>query len=79
MIPTMLVVGLGLGLAMPRRWPHALAVTAALAVLVSLAFGFLVGEPIGGGALALANTAIGVGLGRVAQLALPATTKRRVT
>jgi hypothetical protein len=74
MIPTMLVVGLGLGL-LPRWWPHSLVVTAALAVLVSLGFGFLIGHPLVGGALALANTAIGVGLGRVVQ---PAVLRPRV-
>ena len=65
-VPTMLVVGLALGL-LPRWWPHSLSVAAALAVVVSVAFGFLVGEPAGGAALALANTAIGLGLGRLAQ------------
>jgi hypothetical protein len=65
----MLVVGLALGL-LPRSWPQSLAVTAGLAVLVSLAFGFLVGEPVYGGALALVNAAVGAGLGRVAQRAV---------
>lgn len=65
----MVVVGLVLGL-LPRWWPESLAVMAALAVVVSLAFGFLVGEPLVGGALALANTTIGMGIGRAAQLVL---------
>ena len=67
MIPTMLVVGLGLGL-LPRWWPQSAAVTAALVVLVALAFGFLIDEPVGGGLLALANAAVGAGIGRAAQL-----------
>jgi hypothetical protein len=67
MIPTMLVVGLGLGLLVPRSWPRSLAVVSTLVVLLSFAFGFLVGEPVAGGALALVNAAIGAGLGWVAQ------------
>ena len=79
MIPTMLVVGLALGL-LPRWWPSSLAVTALLAVVVSLAFGFLIGEPAGGGALALANAAIGVALGRLVQFAVvPAPVRNRRT
>ena len=70
MIPTMLAVGLVVGL-LPRWWPHNVAAVAGIGVLVSLAFGLLVGEPLGGGALALANTAIGVGLGRTLQLVVP--------
>lgn len=77
MIPTMLVVGLALGL-LPRWWPNGMAVTAGLAVLVSLAFGFLIAEPLRGGALALANTAIGIGLGRLVQVAV-VRPPRRVT
>ncbi|MGN6693473.1 MAG: hypothetical protein ACTHN0_04795 [Aquihabitans sp.] len=76
MIPTMLVVGLALGL-LPRRWPNALAVTTALAVLVSLAFGFLIGELLGGGALALANTTIGIALGELVQTVVASPAKRR--
>ena len=76
MIPTMLVVGLVLGF-LPRWWPNSLAVTAALSVLVSLAFGLLIGEPVGGGAIALANTAIGVAIGRAAQLVILHPPQRR--
>jgi hypothetical protein len=78
MIPTMLVAGFVLGL-LPRRWPHASAVVVGLAVLASLGFGLLVGEPRSGGVLALANVAIGVGVGRAAQgLASLAARPRRV-
>ena len=76
MIPTMLVVGLALGL-LPRWWPHSLAVTFGLAVLASLAFGFLIGEPAAGSALAMVNTVIGVGLGRAMQLIVPPPGGRR--
>ena len=77
MIPTMLVVGLALGL-LPRRWPQSLGVTAALAVLVSLAFGFLIGHPIAGGAVALVNAAIGVAVGRAVQRLTARTPRPRV-
>lgn len=69
MIPTMLVVGSALGL-LPRWWPRSLRATALLALVVSAAFGLLVGEPLYGGALALANAAVGIGLGRLVQLAV---------
>jgi hypothetical protein len=76
MIPTMLVVGLALGL-LPRRWPHSGAVAGGLAVLSSLGFGLVVGEPAYGGALALANAAVGLGLGRAVQWLLPASDRHR--
>jgi len=72
----MLVVGLGLGL-LPRWWSRSLGVAVVLAVLTSLGFGFVVGEPVGGTALALANTAIGVGVGRLAQLLVTPPARRR--
>jgi hypothetical protein len=48
-----------------------------LAVVVSLAFGLLVGEPVVSSLLALANTVIGLGLGRALQLVVPAPGARR--
>ncbi|WP_421118235.1 hypothetical protein ACE2AJ_12560 [Aquihabitans daechungensis] len=76
MIPTMLVVGMVLGL-LPRWWPHSLSVTVGLAVVVSLSFGLLVGEPAAGSALALVNATIGVGIGRALQLIVPPPDGRR--
>jgi hypothetical protein len=70
MIPTMLVVGLSVGL-VPRWWPQNFVVISTLTLLASLAFGVAIAEPVGGTALALANTAVGVALGRLVQRLIP--------
>lgn len=76
MIPTMMFAGLIIGL-VPRWWPGNLAVVGVLSLLLSFAFGFAVGEPIAGTVLAVVNTAIGVALGRLLQLAVPSPKRRR--
>lgn len=77
MIPTMLAVGLIVGL-LPRWWPRNLVVTGVLSLLVSLSFGAIIGEPAAGTALALANTAVGVAFGRLLQLVVPRPVHHRV-
>lgn len=58
----MILVGLGLGL-IPRQWDRRVPATAALSVLLALAWGMLVGALIGGALFALANIAVGLPLG----------------
>jgi len=76
MVPTMLVAGFVLGL-LPRWWRRSSSVAVGLAAMVSLAFGFLVGEPVVGGSLALGNAVIGLGVGRAMQFLVPAPDGRR--
>lgn len=64
MIPTMLAIGLIIGL-IPRSWPGNLVVIGVLSLLISVAWGLVVGELAVGTALAAANTVIGVALGRL--------------
>jgi hypothetical protein len=61
-IPTMIVVGLVLGL-IPEHWGHRATATAAVAVLGSVAIGLAVGEALAGTLLALVNVAVGVLVG----------------
>ena len=62
MIPTMILVGLGLGL-IPRQWERRVPATAVLSVLFALAWGVLVGAPLGGALFALVNIAVGIPFG----------------
>jgi hypothetical protein len=62
MIPTMMVVGLVLGL-FPRGWKARAVASAGVAVLASVAFGLLVEEPLAGSLLALANVSMGIAIG----------------
>lgn len=62
MIPTMLVVGLVLG-SVPPHWGHRWTAVTWLAGITSVGFGLLVGEPIGGTLVALANVAVGIACG----------------
>ena len=62
MIPTMILVGLGLGL-IPRQWERRVSATAVLSVLFAVAWGMLVGALFGGALLALVNIAVGIPLG----------------
>jgi len=66
MIPTMILLGLILGL-IPLGWGRRTIVTAAVAVLGSLAFGLAVGEFLGGTFLALVNVAVGLLVGLAIQ------------
>ena len=77
MIPTMLMIGLIIGLT-PRWSPRYLVVVAVLSLLVSLAWGLVVGELAVGTAFAAANTLIGVTLGRLLQLVVPPPARHRV-
>lgn len=58
MIPTMILLGLILGL-IPLGWGRRATVTAVVAVLGPLAFGLAVGELLDGTFLALTNVAVG--------------------
>ncbi len=77
MIPTMLAIGLIIGL-IPRWRPRNLVVIAVLSLLVSFAWGLVVGELAVGTALAAVNTVIGVTLGRLLQLVIPPPARHRV-
>lgn len=66
MIPTMILLGLILGL-ISLGWGRRATVTAAVAVLGSLAFGLAVGEILDGTFLALANVAVGLLVGLAIQ------------
>lgn len=77
MIPTMIATGLIIGL-IPRWWPRNLVMIGVLSLLVSLAWGLVVGEPAVGTVLAIANTAIGIALGRLLQLVIPPPDRQRV-
>ncbi len=66
MIPTMMLLGLILGL-VPLGWGRRATITAAVAVLGSVAFGLAVGELLGGTFLALANVAVGLLVGLAIQ------------
>jgi hypothetical protein len=61
-IPTLILVGLGLGL-MPWQWERRIPAIVALSLLIALAWGLLVGAPLGGALLALVNIALGIPLG----------------
>lgn len=67
MIPTLIVLGLCLGLA-PAHWERRVPVTLAIIILVSLAWGLLVEAPFGGALLALVNLGVGVGIGLACQI-----------
>ena len=62
MIPTLILVGLGLGL-MPRQWERRVPAMVVLSLLMALTWGLLVGAPLGGALLALVNIALGIPLG----------------
>ncbi len=62
MIPTLVLIGLGLGL-IPRQWERRVPAIVALSVLMALAWGVLVGALFGGALLALVNIALGIPLG----------------
>ncbi len=62
MIPTLVLVGLGLGL-MPWQWNRRVPAIVALSLLMALAWGLLVGAPLAGALLALVNIALGIPLG----------------
>ena len=65
MVPTMILVGVVIGLVPPHRERRGTAIVLT-GGLASVAWGLLVGEPIAGTALAIPNVAVGV----VAGLAL---------
>ena len=58
----MILVGLGLGL-IPRQWDRRVPATAVLSVLSALAWGVLVGAPLGGALFALVNIVVGIPFG----------------
>jgi hypothetical protein len=71
MIPTLLLVGLVVGL-LPRRWPNHLAVGTVILVLISVGWGIAVSkgavdpgpvDVLAGAALAFVNGAIGMAIG----------------
>jgi hypothetical protein len=61
-IPTMILVGLVIGL-VPPHWDRRGTAIALTGVLGAVAWGLVVGEPIAGTVLAIPNVAVGVVVG----------------